>query len=172
MTDFDISKLISEQHNIQQKKLDIYNKILQKVYNKIELINKRKKTELIYEVPNYIFGYPLYDTRTCIVFIISSLRKKGFYVKFNYPNILFISWKFLVNNNIKNITYNLIKKNDDNIKLNKSQNLLDKHFKNENKKMLNDIDNLINTNNNFQDINYEDDLKKLNDLSDFAKNNF
>lgn len=172
MSDFDISKLINDQHNIQQKKLDVYNKILKKVYNKIELINKRKKTELIYEVPNYIFGYPLYDNRTCMVFIISSLRKKGFYVKFNFPNILFISWKSLISNNIKNITYNLMKKNDETHKINRSQNKLDKHFKQQNKKILEDIDSLIQTNNNFDDIDYEDDLKKLNDLSNFAKNNF
>lgn len=169
MTDFDISKLIEDQNNIQQKKLDVYNKILTKVYNKIELINKRKKTELVYDVPNYIFGYPLYDNRTCLVFIISSLRKKGFYVKFNFPNILFISWKFLIQNNIKNITSNLMKKNDDNFKINKSQNLLDKHFKKQNKKILDDIDSLIQKNESFNDIDYEDDLKKLNDLSDFAK---
>lgn len=169
MADFDINKLINEQHIIQQKKLDVYNKILRKLYVKIELINKRKKTELIYEVPNYIFGYPLYDNRTCIVFIMSSLRKKSFYVKFNYPNILFISWKSMISNNIKNITYNLIKKNDDDHKINNSHNMLDKHFKKENKKILDDIDSIIQTNNSFDDFDYDDDLKKLNDLSDFAK---
>lgn len=172
MTDFDISKLIEDQHNIQQKKLDVYNKILRKVFNKIELINKRKKTELIYEVPNYIFGYPLYDNRTCMVFVISSLRKKGFYVKFNFPNILFISWKFLVQNSLKTVTYNLMKKNDETVKINKSQNMLDKHFKKENKKILEDINSLIQKNENFEDINYEEDLKKLNDLSKYAKTNF
>lgn len=172
MTDFDISKLIEDQHNIQQKKLDVYNKILTKVFNKIELVNKRKKTELIYEVPNYIFGYPLYDNRTCLVFVISSLRKKGFYVKFNFPNILFISWKYLVTNSIKNVTYNLMKKNDDTNKINRSQNMLNKHFKKENKKILEDLDNLIQKNERMDDIDYEDDIKKLNDLSNYAKKNF
>lgn len=172
MTDFDISKLIEDQHNIQQKKLDVYNKILTKVFNKIELVNKRKKTELIYEVPNYIFGYPLYDNRTCLVFVISSLRKKGFYVKFNFPNILFISWKYLVANSIKNVTYNLMKKNDDTNKINRSQNMLNKHFKKENKKILEDLDNLIQKNERMDDIDYEDDIKKLNDLSNYAKKNF
>lgn len=172
MADFDISKLIEDQHNIQQKKLDVYNKILGKVFNKIELVNKRKKTDLIYEVPNYIFGYPLYDNRTCLVFIISSLRKKGLYVKFNYPNILFISWKYLVANSIKNVTYNLMKKNDDTHKLNRSQNMLDKHFKKENKKILEDLDSLIQKNDRIQDIDYEDDIKKLNNLSNYANKNF
>lgn len=172
MTDFDISKLIEDQHNIQQKKLDVYNKILKKVYNKIELINKRKKTDIIYEVPNYIFGYPLYDNRTCLVFIISSLRKKGFYVKFNFPNILFISWKSLIANNIKSVTYNLMKKNDESIRINKSQNMLDKHFKKQNKKILEDLDELIHKNERFNDIDYEDDLKKLNNLSDFAQKKY
>lgn len=173
MADFDISKLINDQHNIQQKKLDVYNKILKKVFNKIELINKRKKTELIYEVPNYIFGYPLYDNRTCIVFVISSLRKKGFYVKFNFPNILFISWKNIISSNIKNITFNLMKKNDDINKINRSHNKLDNHFKKENKKILEDIDNLIQKNDNLDDnFNYDEDIKKLNNLSNFVSKNF
>jgi len=170
MTDFNIEKLITDQFNNQQKKLDVYNKILKKVYNKIEIINKRKKTELLYEIPNYIFGYPLYDNRTCIVFIISSLRKKGFFVKFNYPNILFISWKNLINNNLKNVTYNLIKKNEDTIRLNNNQQKLDKHFKKENSKLIDDINSLINTNNTNMEIDYEEDLQKLNDLSNFSKN--
>jgi len=170
MTDFNIEKLITDQFNNQQKKLDVYNKILKKVYNKIEIINKRKKTELLYEIQNYIFGYPLYDNRTCIVFIISSLRKKGFFVKFNYPNILFISWKNLINNNLKNVTYNLIKKNEDTIRLNNNQQKLDKHFKKENSKLIDDINSLINTNNTNMEIDYEEDLQKLNDLSNFSKN--
>ena len=170
MTYFNIEKLITDQFNNQQKKLDVYNKILKKVYNKIEIINKRKKTELLYEIPNYIFGYPLYDNRTCIVFIISSLRKKGFFVKFNYPNILFISWKNLINNNLKNVTYNLIKKNEDTIRLNNNQQKLDKHFKKENSKLIDDINSLINTNNTNMEIDYEEDLQKLNDLSNFSKN--
>jgi len=169
MTDFNINKLIKDQYNQQQKKLDIYNKILKKVYNKIELVNKRKKTELIYEVPNYIFGYPLYDNRTCIVFIISSLRKKNFYVKFNYPNILFISWKNLVQTSLQKVTYNLIKKNEQDIKLNDSQKKINQHFKKENNKLLDDINSLIKTNDNRLEIDFDDDIKKLNDLSDFSK---
>lgn len=169
MSDFDISKLVRDQYNNQQKKLDVYNKILKKVYNKIELVNKRKKTNLLYEIPNYMFGHPLYDNRTCIVFIISSLRKKGFYVKFNYPNILFISWKNLVQNNLKNITENLMKKNENTIKLNNSQQKLNNHFKKENNKLLDDINTLIQTNNNNIEVDYEDDIKKLNELSEFSK---
>ena len=170
MTDFNVNTLIKDQYNQQQKKLDIYNKILKKVYNKVELINKRKKTELIYEVPNYIFGYPLYDNRTCIVFIISSLRKKNFYVKFNFPNILFISWKNIVQTSLQKITHNLIKKNEQDIQLTDSQKKINKHFKKENNKLLDDINSLIKTNDSHLEIDFDDDIKKLNDLSDFSRN--
>lgn len=167
MSDFDINILINDQFNIQQKKLNVYNKILNKVYYKIKLINKRKKMDLIYEIPNYMFGYPLYNNRTCIVFVMSTLRTKGFYVKFNYPNILYISWKQLVNSNMKKVTEQLINKNNELINEKKNNLKINNHFKKVNKDLIEDINNLIEKEDD--KVDYSEDLKKLNELSNLAK---
>jgi hypothetical protein len=174
MSNFDINSLIIDQSNQQQKKLDIYNKIIEKIYNKIKIVNKRKKTNLIYEIPNYIFGFPLYDNRTCLVFIISSIRKNGFFIKYNYPNIIYISWKNIVRNNLKNVTKNLMQTNMNNFKKDQNKKIqrenkskIDTHFKKLNNNILSDLDQLIK--NDHIDNNYDNEIKKLNELSNYAK---
>jgi len=169
MSDFDINILIDDQYKQQQKKLDIYNKILNKIYNKIKLVNKRKKTDLIYEIPNYIFGFPLYNNRTCLVFIISSMRKKGFLVKFNFPNILYISWDNLVKSNIKKVTSDLMKTNNNNLKVHNKTKNINKHFNKLNKNLMSDLDDLINNDSPNLNSNLDEEIKKLNELSNFSK---
>jgi len=171
MSDFDINILINDQYKQQQKKLDVYNKILNKIYNKIKIVNKRKKMDLIYEIPNYIFGFPLYDNRTCLVFIMSSMRKNGFVIKFNFPNILYISWKGLVQTNIKKVTSDLMKSNTNNINTNNTNKNINTHFNKLNKNLMNDLDDLINNddniNNNKKD--FDNEIEKLNELSNYSE---
>jgi hypothetical protein len=170
MSDFDINILIDDQYKQQQKKLDVYNKILNKIYNKIKIVNKRKKTDLIYEIPNYIFGFPLYNNRTCTVFIISSMRKKGFLVKFNFPNILYISWDDLVKSNIKKVTSDLMKTNNNNLKVHNKTKNINKHFNKLNKNLMTDLDDLINDSPNLNsNSNLDEEIKKLNELSSFSE---
>jgi hypothetical protein len=86
---------------------DIYDddtvreKYLQKIYNKIldecctfiyEVHHRVRKNEIIYNIP---YGYPGeedFDFLACIVYIIKQLRESGFYVRYVYPNTLYISW--------------------------------------------------------------------------------
>ncbi len=93
MAQFDINNLIATNLNREQKHQQVYDKILNKVYHKIKLHNKKRIYKILYEIPNYIFGYALYNTKTCLVYIIKRLRGDGLSVKFTYPNILIISWE-------------------------------------------------------------------------------
>ena len=101
MSNFDINSLIGDAIHQKQKQHSVYEKILIKVYNKIKVSNKRRVYTFVYEVPNYIFGHALYNTRECIVFIMVALRKKGLYVKYKNPNLLIISWQEAMKNNYK-----------------------------------------------------------------------
>ena len=93
MTHFDINSLIETNINREDKHKLVYDKILNKVYHKIKLHNKKRIYKILYEIPNYVFGYALYNTKTCLVYIIKTLRNNGLSVKFTYPNILVISWE-------------------------------------------------------------------------------
>jgi hypothetical protein len=51
---------------------------------------------LWYNVPEYIFGEPLYDNGDCISYLVKKLEDNGFEVKYIHPNNLYISWmKFI-----------------------------------------------------------------------------
>jgi len=106
MSYFDINILIDESMASEQKQHSVYEKILLKIYKKIKIINKRKQYNLVYEVPNYMFGHALYNVRACIVFIMVALRKKGLFVKYQNPNILIISWKNAILQNYKKMSNN------------------------------------------------------------------
>jgi len=101
MSFLDINSLVDDALIINDKKHTVYEKLLFKVYKKIKIMNKRKRFQLIYEVPNYVFGHALYDLKTCIAFIMVALRKKGITVKYVNPNILVISWKQLIETQYK-----------------------------------------------------------------------
>lgn len=102
MSYFDINALVDDAFVREKKNNTAYEKILLKIYKRIKTANKLKQYTLIYEVPNYLFGHALYDTRTCIVFLMVSLRKKGIYVKYKNPNILIICWKNALIKNYEN----------------------------------------------------------------------
>ena len=102
----DIKELIDDALYINKKTYNVYEKILSKIYNKLKLINKKKIFYMTYEVPYYLFGYPLYDMKTCLTYLIMTLRKKGIYVKYSSPNILFIHWEGMIKQNYKKMLKN------------------------------------------------------------------
>lgn len=75
------------------KKLNTFKGILRRIFFRIKMNLRLKKNCLLYEVPHFIMGEPIYDIKICLVFLISELRKKQFYVKFKAPNLLYISWE-------------------------------------------------------------------------------
>ena len=83
------------------RKFEVYQKILEKCHNKITLTSKHSKNMgfCFYNVPKYIFGIPLYDIKSCVMFLVSALVKNGFDVKYTHPNLLFISWQNKTNKN-------------------------------------------------------------------------
>ena len=87
---------INELYKIQEKKeidkIKIYKLILSKFYEKIIYLSKMGRIELFYQLPDILYGLPLYDKNACICYIIYNLRKKGFFVKYIHPNGIHINW--------------------------------------------------------------------------------
>ena len=104
MTDA-IHQMFMQNDKNTEKKLVTYKKILNSVYKKIKNLNRYKQNSCFFEVPHFIIGRPIFDIKICMVYIISELRKNHFYVKYNYPNILYISWKNLLNADISQLTF-------------------------------------------------------------------
>jgi hypothetical protein len=92
MSQLNIHKLYESSRRKELSKFETFDKILKRCHNKITLYAENRKTECIYEVPEFIIGVPLYDINELKEYIISSLNKNGFILKQLPPNWIYISW--------------------------------------------------------------------------------
>jgi hypothetical protein len=85
-----------KQHDLSR--LELYNKILNRIHVKIKTISKQKIDEQFcwFVVPEIIIGVPKYDQADCIGYIFNKLKDNGFAVKYYHPNTLFICWNHFV----------------------------------------------------------------------------
>jgi hypothetical protein len=91
----------------QQQDLNVlnnYNKILQRIHNKIKYVSKNIVNDNCcwYLMPEMVIGVPKYDYKDCTAYIIDKLRTNGFIVRYTHPNLLFISWKHWVPTYVRN----------------------------------------------------------------------
>lgn len=91
-----------KQHDLNT--LNIYNKILTRVHDKIRLASRQSKDNqhCWFLIPEIIIGLPKYDNGSCIAYIIDKLNSNGFVVKYTHPNLLFISWKHWIPSYVRN----------------------------------------------------------------------
>lgn len=75
--------------------LDVFNKILNRIHNKIKITSRQKLQEQFcwFVVPEVMIGVPRYNQSDCIAYLIDKLKDNGFLCKYIHPNVLFISWK-------------------------------------------------------------------------------
>ena len=105
MLSININKLRSEVELREQRKIKIYEKILDLCYQRI--LNSNKKNDdysCTYIVPNVVFGLPLYDVNECVSFIMNKLVEKEFNIVYAFPTTIHISWKPVdkINNKYEN----------------------------------------------------------------------
>lgn len=91
-----------KQHDLNT--LNIYNKILTRVHDKIRIASRQSKDNqhCWFLIPEIIIGLPKYDNGACIAYIIDKLNSNGFVVKYTHPNLLFISWKHWIPSYVRN----------------------------------------------------------------------
>ena len=77
------------------RKLEVFNKILNRIHHKIKLTSRQKLDEQYcwFVVPETMLGIPKYDQGACIAYILDKLKTNGFVCRYLHPNVLFISWK-------------------------------------------------------------------------------
>jgi hypothetical protein len=89
-----IDELYEKKRHHDLMKLELFNKMLNNVHNRIKLTSRQKVDNQMcwYLVPETILGVPKYDQGACIAFLIDKLKNNGFNVRYIHPNLLFISW--------------------------------------------------------------------------------
>jgi len=89
-----IDELYEKNQKRDLKQLSIFNKILNRIHRRITTTGRNKRLDKFvwFAIPEYIFGEPVYDKTECIAYVVSKLEENGFFIRFVYPNTLFISW--------------------------------------------------------------------------------
>ena len=90
----DIDELYETNRKKDLKQIAIFNKLLNRIHNKIKIQSRTigGNQYLWYNVPEYIFGEPLYNIGDCISYLVKKLENNGFEVKYIHPNNLYVSW--------------------------------------------------------------------------------
>jgi hypothetical protein len=94
-TRINIDDLFEKNQKRDLKQLSIFNKILNRIHNRITTTarNKRIDKHIWFTIPEYIFGEPVYNKNDCIAYIITKLEANGFFIKYMHPNTIFVSWE-------------------------------------------------------------------------------
>lgn len=103
-TRLNIDELYESKQKKDLEKLNVYKKVLNRIHNKIRTTNRLVKTEKCcwFVVPEVILGIPCYDQIACIDYIVRELEENGFIVRYNHPNVLFISWSHWIPTYVRN----------------------------------------------------------------------
>uniref|UniRef100_A0A6C0CZR3 Uncharacterized protein n=1 Tax=viral metagenome TaxID=1070528 RepID=A0A6C0CZR3_9ZZZZ len=95
MSQININNLYNNINKKKYEKYVVYDKILKRCHNKINIYAENLKLECIYEIPEYIFGLPIYNTTFAKNYIINRLEENGFIVhdvSNMIKNGIYISW--------------------------------------------------------------------------------
>lgn len=99
-----IDELYEKEQRNHLKQIAIFNKILNRIHNRIKITSRNKRTSkfIWFHIPEYIFGEPLYDQGECIAYIVNQLESNGFFINYMHPNTLYVSWENWVPSYVRN----------------------------------------------------------------------
>lgn len=89
-----IDELYEKKRQQDINKLELFNKILNRIHVRIKTISAQRINNQIcfFPVPEMIIGVPRFDQGACIAYLMDSLKTNGFNVRYVHPNLLIISW--------------------------------------------------------------------------------
>lgn len=98
-----MDELYEKKHNADLSKLNVYNKILNRIHKRIKTTANQDKNIMNcwYLIPEVILGVPLYDQSACITYVMDKLENNGFIIRYIHPNLLFISWNHWVPSHVR-----------------------------------------------------------------------
>ena len=94
--DYIINKIKNNDKNEKLKTKDLYETKYKECLNKIDNAIDMKFTDVFFTVGDNFFGYKNYNSKKCLEYIQSKLRKKSFETLICSNKQIFISWKNVV----------------------------------------------------------------------------
>lgn len=83
-----------EQEERKQNRMSAMGPVIVQIQNKIrqQAVHNSNAPYIVYEVPSYVFGYPLFQLSDAIQFLVSEFSKAGYWVWVVDTKYLVISW--------------------------------------------------------------------------------
>ncbi len=100
----DIDQLYEKKQKSDMTKLDLYNKLLNRIHTKIKTTSRLHHNQqwCWFVIPEVMIGSPRYNQGECISYLIDKLFDNGFNIKYIDPNCLLISWNHWVPSYVRN----------------------------------------------------------------------
>ena len=113
--EIDIDDLYEKKRKHDLNNLELFNKILNRIHDKIKKTSKLCKdaTNCWFVVPEVMIGIPRYDHAGCIAYVTDKLRTNGFNIRYFHPNTLLISWNHWIPGYIRDEIKKKMNKNID-----------------------------------------------------------
>lgn len=93
-----VNDVHKKQMERRKKRLVIYNKMLENAFKRIKSASDKEEVFCIYQCPEYIPGYPIYNLTECVMHLLKNIKERGFQCRYIHPFIIFISWNCPQNN--------------------------------------------------------------------------
>ena len=99
-----LEELYDKKKTYDLSKLSTYNKILNRIHEKIKLTSRQKTDTQFcwFVIPEIMLGVASYDRASCISYILEELTTNGFVVRYTHPNLIFISWMHYIPSYVRN----------------------------------------------------------------------
>lgn len=93
-----LDELYTRDKITNENKTKIYQKILNRIHNKIKHTSRQRNNNkfCVYLLPEFLLGVPRYDINACTMYVIEKLTENGFEIKYTHPNLLWISWQHYI----------------------------------------------------------------------------
>ena len=93
-----LDELYVKSKQLEDNRIKIYRTILGRIHSKIKITSRIRANDkfCFYIVPEFLMGVPRYDVATLTSYCIDKLQHNGFFVKYTFPNLLFISWNHYI----------------------------------------------------------------------------
>ena len=92
MQPFTAADAYQMQTNKARKTQDQFDVVLQQCYDRIKYVATLNHNEIIFDVPNYVMGYPPFIQNDLVMYIITRLKTSKFEVEYRCPCFLKIMW--------------------------------------------------------------------------------
>lgn len=111
----DLDDLYERKRQADLNNLELFNKILGKIHQKIKKTSTLFKDQTFcwYVVPEVMIGVPKYDQGQCIGYVVEKLRENGFNLKYFHPSTILISWGHWIPAYVRDEIKKKMKKNID-----------------------------------------------------------